>query len=142
MVKVNIINKKTYFPMSFCSDSIILLGFIPIMLVSIVSLSVINLHDAISGTDPILLWIMITSFVNIFFVVFVSCVYFCLSKKILKFGCVLFITWLFISDTVGGVYLFSNMQHHAYVVGLITFVAQGCNIFFTIFVIKFATCMG
>ena len=128
--------------MSFCSDSIILLGFIPIALVSIISLSVINLHDAISGTDPILLWILITSVIDIFFVVFVTTFYFCLSKKVLKFSCVLFIIWLFISDTIGGIYLFSNMKHEAYVIGLITFVAQGCNIFFTIFVIKFATCMG
>lgn len=128
--------------MSFCSKAIILLGFIPIVVISVLCLCVIDFHTALSGSDNLLLWMLITSFVNIFLVMLIVNVFIFFSQKLLKISGVLFMVWLFVSSTFGCIYLVSNREHQDFILGVIMCIAQGFNIFFTMLILRIATYMS
>lgn len=116
------------------TDFIILIGFVPIIGVSVVALIMCDYNNG----NPVNIWLISTSLINIFFVCLIVCIYSCFSQKLLKLCCVLFIIWLIVSDTIGAIYL---SQDKIDILSIIMFVFQGLNIPFLIYVIRFASCM-
>lgn len=115
-----------------CRNIILGAGLTIILGVSMMSLvySLVYFHKP----EPISIWLMCSSVVNIVFVGVIYCVYVSVSNKLLKFCCMLFVGWLICNDTVGILYLIRKTKID--IMGIVVAVCQVLYIPFMVVIIR------